>query len=172
MGKNKLNLFIGIIFVTFCFICPLRAVLQLEATYDLYKETNRSKIVTSMTIFNQKGTFFLIQGTKWGGSGNINGSNGYYDWNFLDGRSGRTTFSVLGNGNLRGHVSGSGIDWVYIAIPRTRPKPEPEPKSCKACFDEEKVANKGCTGTSTQKLKCYKNNEKVRLKCQGSCKLP
>jgi hypothetical protein len=104
------------------------AVTPLETTYNLYRIDNRSRLITTMTIFNQIGTSFRIQGDRWDGSGNINGMEGYYDWRFLDGKTGRTTFTVQSDGSLIGHVQGSGINWVYIAIPQTKLQPLPEPK--------------------------------------------
>jgi hypothetical protein len=107
---------------------PASAVTPLETTYNLYRLDNRSRLITTMTIFNQIGTSFRIQGDRWDGSGNIDGMQGYYDWRFLDGRTGRTTFTVQSDGSLIGHVQGSGIDWVYIAIPHRKLQPLPEPK--------------------------------------------
>lgn len=107
---------------------PASAVTPLETTYSLYRIDNRSRLITTMTIFNQQGNSFRIQGDRWDGTGNINGTQGYYDWRFLDGRTGRTTFTVQSDGSLIGHVQGSGIDWVYIAIPQLKLRPLPEPK--------------------------------------------
>ena len=166
---------ITVVLLVLCATAPALAQPQLENTYDLYDQSNRSwSVITTMTIFNQKGSFFLIQGDRWGGSGNVSGSSGYYDWKFLDGKSGRTTFTVQDNGNLHGQVRGpgKGLNWDYIAIPRTRPKPKVEPKSCKACFEDEEKDNNGCAGTSSQKLKCIYENKLVREKCQETCILP
>lgn len=58
---------------------------------------------------------FLVRGDGWVGEGQLNADSGYYDWRFDNGSQGRTTFTVESSGCLRGHVSGSGIDWTYEA---------------------------------------------------------
>jgi opacity protein-like surface antigen len=79
--------------------------------------------VGKMSVFAQTGNRFLIgiserstnPAENWRGQGILDGSDGYYDWTFSDGKKGRTTFTLDANGNLRGHVLGSGIDWHYVA---------------------------------------------------------
>lgn len=74
-------------------------------------------LITRMEIFGQKGNTFSVRGVQqdWGGQGKLNGMEGYYDWKFGNGKTGRTTFTVNTDGTIKGHVLGSGIDWVYIA---------------------------------------------------------
>jgi hypothetical protein len=102
---------------------PPPAFVPLGADYALFAENNGSKPVAVMTIFDQIGPIFQVRGSDWSGFGRIDGNRGYYDWKFLDGKSGRTTFTVRGDGSLIGHVSGSGIDWTYFAAPKSKPGP-------------------------------------------------
>ena len=91
---------------------------SIEGRYDLYVDGHPEKgLVTRMEIFNQKGRTFSVRGVgqDWGGQGTLKGTEGYYDWKFGDGKTGRTTFTVNSDGTITGHVSGSGIDWVYRA---------------------------------------------------------
>jgi hypothetical protein len=91
---------------------------NLDNTYDLYDADQGYVAVGSMKIFNQEGASFDVQGSGWSGRGNLTGSDGFYDWRFTDGKTGRTEFSVDARGVLHGHVKGSGINWSYVARPR------------------------------------------------------
>jgi hypothetical protein len=51
----------------------------------------------------------------WQGNGEITGYSGFYFWRFDDGKQGQTTFTIDKEGNLHGHVQGSGINWKYVA---------------------------------------------------------
>jgi tetratricopeptide (TPR) repeat protein len=57
---------------------------------------------------------FDVEGKDWKGKGVIDGDRGYYDWRFLDGSTGRTTFTVDAEGRLHGRVVGVNIDWKYL----------------------------------------------------------
>lgn len=96
---------------------------QLVGTYALYKKEESGKApISLMTIFAQHGSQFLVGNTlatggaaeDWEGRGQIDGDTGAYDWVFLDGKKGRTTFTVDADGNLCGEVRGAGIDWNYV----------------------------------------------------------
>lgn len=76
------------------------AAASLEATYSLRDKNKDAGQVATMTIFDQKGTFFRIKGDKWDGMERIEGAKGRYDWEFSNGRSGRTTFTVQGDACL------------------------------------------------------------------------
>lgn len=45
----------------------------------------------------------------------IDGKTGYYDWQFVDGRTGTTRIQLDETGILHGTVVGSEIDWNYWA---------------------------------------------------------
>ncbi|HUU40636.1 MAG TPA: hypothetical protein VMW42_06840, partial [Desulfatiglandales bacterium] len=72
---------------------------------------------TKMIITARDENTFLVrgEGQGWVGDGKIDGSQGYYDWRFDNGSSGRTTFVVNPDGTLTGHVVGPGVDWKYLA---------------------------------------------------------
>jgi hypothetical protein len=95
---------------------------NIEGTYQLY-EAGSSKAIATMTISNQSGDRFSVNGAGWSGSGSISG--GYYDWRFTDGKSGRTTFSISADGSINGHVqsadAGQELNWSYVARPISRP---------------------------------------------------
>jgi hypothetical protein len=91
---------------------------SIEGRYDLYVDGHPEEGVrTHMEIFGQKGNSFSVRGIEqdWGGQGTLKKTEGYYDWKFGDGRTGRTTITVNSDGTITGHVSGSGLDWVYMA---------------------------------------------------------
>jgi hypothetical protein len=101
--------------------CVQEPTPAIEGRYDLYVDKHPEQgLRTRMEIFGQKGNTFSVRGVQqdWGGLGRLKGTEGYYDWKFGDGRTGRTTIAVNSDGTIRGHVSGSGIDWVYIAKKR------------------------------------------------------
>jgi hypothetical protein len=101
--------------------CVQKPAPSIVGRYDLYRNEHPEKgLRTRMEIFNQKGSSFSVRGIEqdWGGQGTLNGTEGYYDWKFGDGRTGRTTITVNTDGTITGHVSGSGIDWVYRAKKR------------------------------------------------------
>jgi hypothetical protein len=89
---------------------------DLSGTYELRKlnEPN-GEVITIMRITFWENDNFLIRGQGWVGTGKLKGKEGYYDWKFDDGKSGRTTFKLNNDGSLNGSVKGSGIDWDYIA---------------------------------------------------------
>lgn len=89
---------------------------SISGIYSLYRlEDSGRSTVGKMVITVQKGGSFLIWGPGWGGEGKVEGTQGYYDWKFDDGRTGRTTFVINSDGTLKGHVLGSGLDWWYMA---------------------------------------------------------
>jgi len=56
-------------------------------------------------------------GADWRGTGRVPGEHGYYDWAFVGGRRGRTTFSIGADGSLLGKVreaDGGGIHWDFV----------------------------------------------------------
>lgn len=58
----------------------------------------------------QSGTGVEAWGRDWRGTGKLNGTRGYYDWSFDDGKTGRTTFTYdpefdLLEGSVRGDLS-------------------------------------------------------------------
>jgi len=98
-------------------------------SYALYLLTNPAGArVSSMSITSGSADGFHISGNDgsgWMGDGRMDGVEGFYEWRFNDGRTGRTTIVVHSDGTLRGHVSGSGLDWWYLAVPvRSLPQKE------------------------------------------------
>lgn len=95
---------------------PGRAADSISGTYSLYRlEAPDKGPVGKMVITAFRGEKFLIRGAEWVGEGKVEGEQGYYDWKFDDGRTGRTTFIINSDGTLKGHVLGSGLDWWYLA---------------------------------------------------------
>jgi len=98
---------------------------DISGTYSLYREDNPEKTVGSMLISmdDKENNKFSVTNTPltgdaaidWQGLGYLEGDKGYYSWEFKDGKFGTTTFTIDKDGTLHGHVSGSGIDWKYIA---------------------------------------------------------
>jgi hypothetical protein len=89
----------------------------LTGAYYLYPLDNPSgDSLGTMTLRVRKGNLIVAQGAGWKGSGRIiDGKQGHYDWQFEDGKHGRTTILVNDDGTLQGHVFGSGLDWWYLA---------------------------------------------------------
>lgn len=119
-GKMKKAFVWAIVFVILALSlgCAQKPTPLIEGRYNLYKDGHPEKgLITRMEIFGQKGNTFSVRGVQqdWGGQGKLNGMEGYYDWKFGNGKTGRTTFTVNTDGTIKGHVLGSGIDWVYIA---------------------------------------------------------
>ena len=58
-----------------------------------------------------------MRGEGWTGAGKLSTrGEGYYNWKFEDGKTGRTTFTFHGGQQrLWGHVVGSGLDGRYVA---------------------------------------------------------
>ncbi len=104
---------------------------DLVGTYGLYPSQADTAGAPNavMCISTQQGNQFTIgiavptghAGLDWEGRGSIDGKGGHYDWVFVDGKAGRTTFIVDADGNLRGKVRGGGIDWDYVGKRREGP---------------------------------------------------
>ncbi len=98
-------------------------IMMLNGTWDLYSNTNGIIGKTpdqSMNIMTFDGNKIVVQGispgdTYWIGLGELNGSEGYFDWRFNDGRYGQTTFKVDKNGNLDAHSLSFTVDYQYLA---------------------------------------------------------
>jgi len=97
---------------------------NIAGTYVLYREGDLlGKVVGHMRIIQQDGNKFSIgiasrtgnPAMDWQGNGEITGNNGSYAWRFDDGKQGQTAFTIDRQGNLHGHVQGSGVDWKYVA---------------------------------------------------------
>jgi hypothetical protein len=61
------------------------------------------------------GSDIEVFGESWRGKGKFDGRSGYYDWQFVDGRTGTTRIQLDDTGVLHGTVVGSEIDWSYWA---------------------------------------------------------
>jgi uncharacterized protein (UPF0333 family) len=70
--------------------------------------------------FEVDGTDLKVHGHDWKGNVTFDGKQGYYNWKFVDGKSGRTNIYLNSSGILFGRVRGSGIDWTYWGIRKTR----------------------------------------------------
>ena len=97
---------------------------DITGLYVLYREGDlNGKVLAKMRITNQRANSFQVGNTRrtgnpardWQGRGFINGAEGYYDWEFKDGKRGRTIFVFDRNGNLHGQVRGTRINWDYVA---------------------------------------------------------
>jgi hypothetical protein len=121
----------AVILLTFCFIYGLSMaqtsgqvnVMTLNGTWDLYDNSTGTISKTpdqSMNIMTFDGNKIVVQGispgdTYWIGLGELNGSEGYFDWRFNDGRYGQTTFKVDKNGNLVALSLSFTVEYNYIA---------------------------------------------------------
>jgi hypothetical protein len=88
---------------------------KIEGRYFLYPKDNPLEKTGEMIITAWKADVFLVRGTGWVGQGELKENKGFYEWKFDDGKTGRTVFEVNPEGELAGHVVGSGINWKYIA---------------------------------------------------------
>lgn len=97
---------------------------DITGAYALYREGDMNgRVLAKMRIANQRGNAFQVGNTRstgnpardWQGRGFINGAEGYYDWEFKDGKRGRTIFTFDADGNLHGQVRGTRINWDYVA---------------------------------------------------------
>ncbi len=98
--------------------------LPISGLYSLVHFYNQDKIVTTMNIIPITDNKFEISGDGWVGEGEIIGNSGYYNWEFFNGRKGRTNFVINEYGQIIGHVLGAmpnpvlfGLDWTYLALP-------------------------------------------------------
>jgi hypothetical protein len=97
--------------------------MTLNGTWDLYDNSTGTISKTpdqSMNIMTFDGNKIVVQGispgdTYWIGLGELNGSEGYFDWRFNDGRYGQTTFKVDKNGNLVALSLSFTVEYNYIA---------------------------------------------------------
>jgi hypothetical protein len=88
----------------------------LTGVYNLHPLENPSgDSIGTMTLTVRKNSSIIARGKDWKGAGRIDGKQGYYDWEFVDGKNGRTTILVNADGTLQGRVFGSGLDWWYLA---------------------------------------------------------
>jgi hypothetical protein len=85
---------------------------SIEGVYLLYR-------IEKFAITARRDKGFSIRGLDqaWSGEGRIDGNEGYYNWIFADGKTGRTTFTINADGTLTGQVRGAGLDWLYLARP-------------------------------------------------------
>ena len=91
---------------------------KITGAWELWHEGQpRGKPVTAMRI-KADGTNIVVNGQGWTGRGSFDGQRGYYDWQFTDGKRGRTTIRLDADGKLHGEVRGSGLDWNYQALRR------------------------------------------------------
>ncbi len=99
------------------------AYADLTGTYALFQADNPAQgPIGHMRISSQQGRKFSVgiaeptgnPKVDWEGRGVIDGDKGYYDWDFPDGKKGRTTISIDSKGQLRGQVRGTKINWDYI----------------------------------------------------------
>ena len=96
---------------------------NIAGQYTLYREGDMfGKVEGHMRIIQNGNTFSIGIASRtgnpamdWQGNGEITGYNGFYFWRFDDGKQGQTTFTIDKEGNLHGHVQGSGINWKYVA---------------------------------------------------------
>jgi hypothetical protein len=99
-----------------------RSPIDLSGNWELRRKNYpRGNPVASMTLtFDNIG--IIAKGSSWTGQGRFDGCRGYYDWEFADGKRGRTTIALDSAGALLGSVRGSGLDWDYIGT-RVAAKP-------------------------------------------------
>lgn len=110
----------------------LRAAFPIsEGVYDVYAFDQPDRgVVANFSIKATTLSEFIISSLdrSWDGAGRIAGKNGSYIAMFVDGRMGDISFEILADGNLKGHVTGLGADWWYVAKPReARPTPPRTP---------------------------------------------
>jgi hypothetical protein len=94
-----------------------KAASSIAGVYHLYvAEAPAGRPIAKMAI-TLRGKGFSVRGLDqpWSGEGRVDGANGFYNWIFEDGNSGKTTFTLHADGTLRGHVVGSGLNWKYVA---------------------------------------------------------
>jgi hypothetical protein len=100
---------------------------DITGIYALYRAPDQalSEPVTIMKISAQRGNQFLVgiatptadPKKDWEGRGVIDGSKGYFDWVFADGKKGRTTFTFEENGTMTGTVKGADQAWQFVTRP-------------------------------------------------------
>ena len=98
-------------------------IMTMNGSWEIYDNLNGSISKTSeqgMNIMTFDENKIVVQGVSpgdsyWIGLGELNGSNGYFDWRFSDGKYGQTTFEIDKNGNLKAKSIGSGVNYEYVA---------------------------------------------------------
>jgi hypothetical protein len=88
----------------------------LSGIYDVFQLDKPALRVTGFFI-RSSGQHFSISGIgqSWMGQGKADGQSGCYDWQFADGRAGRTDFRINPDGSLQGHAVGPGVDFSFVA---------------------------------------------------------
>jgi hypothetical protein len=175
---------LALIAAFFLAAAPLFAAPNVEGDYLLFRESEpNGPPVAAMNFFNQKGSDFMVAGSGWGASGHLTGSSGYYDWNFTDGRKGRTTFTVQADGGLRGHVQGANndINWKFVArktkrraapaAPAATQTPRPADQKCQDCYDQQALKTKGCEAMNDLLARnaCINEANAALSKCLETC---
>jgi len=98
---------------------------DITGVYALYGEGQQGGTppAAHMKVSAQQGGQFLVSiaiptgdaADDWEGRGTVGAKGGSYEWVFVDGKTGQTTFTLQPDGTLKGAVRGSGIDWNYVA---------------------------------------------------------
>lgn len=90
---------------------------NVAGTYVIRIGNAEGRIWGEMTIgvLNAEGRFD-VEGKEWKGRGVMDGDRGYYDWRWLDGTAGRTTFTVEKDGRLQGRTAGSGNEFNIVGM--------------------------------------------------------
>ncbi|HOB51572.1 MAG TPA: hypothetical protein PK176_12625 [Acidobacteriota bacterium] len=118
------GLLAGLVCVLVCPALTQGETTDLTGVYALYHADGGSGRVEGYMRITQTGDHAFTVGIAirtgdpamdWQGNGEVTGTQGYYDWRFDDGKSGRTTFTIDPDGTLHGQVQGSGLNWRYVA---------------------------------------------------------
>ena len=120
-----LLLFFSLGFVKAQMSTPINTM-ALNGTWDLFENSTGTTSKTpdqSMNIMTFDQNRIVVQGitagdTYWIGLGELNGSEGYFDWRFNDGRYGQTTFKIDKNGNMDALSLSFTVNYKYLAKKR------------------------------------------------------
>ena len=98
----------------------------LTGTYDVTFDQNPN-VRTAISI-QSAGHDITLQGIgqNWTGRGRVDGTGGYYDWQFPDGKAGHNTITINPDGSFRAHVqSAASPDQWFTARPVATMQPVP-----------------------------------------------
>ena len=94
---------------------PAAATSPIEGRWILRRESLAPEDRVTWMRIEHVGSHIEVFGESWRGKGRFEDKTGYYDWKFVDGRTGTTQIRLDETGILHGTVVGSEIDWSYWA---------------------------------------------------------
>jgi|GEM_PF-6693310 len=89
---------------------------DISGVWKCRRANSYNKSIVSTMKITQSGKKIKVKGIgqEWTGEGQFDGNEGYYDWEFSNGKTGRTTIYLDADRNLYGEVKGQITPWTFI----------------------------------------------------------